>query len=65
LASFTTGLPARIEQPAFRLVTATIDDMTVGFGFGHQLTSDTKWWTGATAPLVEPLEANRRTGASA
>jgi GNAT superfamily N-acetyltransferase len=37
------------------MVTASLDGDLAGFAFGHQLTTDTKWWTGATTELDADL----------
>jgi ribosomal protein S18 acetylase RimI-like enzyme len=55
VAAFIDGMPRRTAQPGFRLVTATVDGRLVGFAFGHQLASDTKWWNGAITPLPKPV----------
>lgn len=52
-ADFADRWPAYVSQPGFRLVTATIDGETVGFAFGYQLNSDTRWWLG----LLDPVDA--------
>jgi hypothetical protein len=41
------GWPAREAAPGFRLAVATADEQVVGFTFGHELTADTRWWSGA------------------
>jgi ribosomal protein S18 acetylase RimI-like enzyme len=53
--AFVAGMPRRVEQPAFRMITASLNGRLVGFAFGHQLTSDTKWWTGATTEIDAEL----------
>jgi len=55
VAAFVEDWPRRVTQPGFRLVTAAADDEIVGFAFGHQLPTETKWWKGAVTPLPEEL----------
>jgi GNAT superfamily N-acetyltransferase len=53
--AFIAGMPRRAKQPAFRMVTASLDEDLAGFAFGHQLTADTKWWSGATTELASEV----------
>lgn len=46
VAEFRAGWPRRVAQPSFRLVIARIQGEPAGFAFGHQLTTDTRWWDG-------------------
>ena len=46
VAAFRAGWPRRVAQPSFRLVVARFRGEAVGFSFGHQLTTDTRWWNG-------------------
>jgi ribosomal protein S18 acetylase RimI-like enzyme len=48
---FVESMPRRAQQPGFRLVVAYSHNVPVGFAFGHQLTSETRWWQGAAEPL--------------
>ena len=57
--AFVTGMPRRAEQPAFRMVTASVNGGLAGFAFGHQLTADTKWWSGATTELASEVTQER------
>lgn len=60
---FATDWPRRVAQPGFRLVTAASGPTVVGFAFGHRLTEQTRWWSGAVEPLPRSLtkESDGRT----
>jgi len=48
-----------VAAPGFRLAVATADEQVVGFTFGHELTADTRWWSGALTPLPPEVTAER------
>lgn len=49
--NFTSGWSRTIDQRNFRLVIARRADEPIGFAFGLQLRTRTKWWNGALTPL--------------
>ncbi|MFI5960460.1 GNAT family N-acetyltransferase [Cryptosporangium sp. NPDC051539] len=60
--AFASSWPRRVGQPGFRLALAEVDGQAVGYGFGHQLVVNTRWWKGATGPLdVDTAEVPGRT----
>lgn len=52
---FRSGWPRRVDQPNFRLVIAHRMGEPVGFGFGHELRVQTRWWDGALAALPDKI----------
>lgn len=54
VAEFRNGWPRRVAQQSFRLVVARLRGEPVGFSFGHQLTTDTRWWNG----LLDNVDAD-------
>ncbi len=54
---FTSGWSQRIDQHNFRLVMARRGDEPIGFAFGYQLRTQTKWWDGALTPLPDEITA--------
>lgn len=56
---FVSGWSTRINQPNFRLVIADWMSKPVGFGFGHQLHSQTSWWDGALTALPDNITTER------
>jgi ribosomal protein S18 acetylase RimI-like enzyme len=54
---FTSGWSRTIDQRNFRLVVARRADEPIGFAFGLQLRSRTKWWKGALKPLPDEITA--------
>ena len=55
VADFVAGMPRRAAQPMFRLTLAVLERQPAGFGFGHQLVPETKWWQGATEPIDDAV----------
>lgn len=49
---FSNDLLRRTEQQDFRLVIARSGSLPLGFALGHQLTTTSRWWEGATTPLA-------------
>lgn len=62
VAEFRAGWPRRVAQPSFRLVVARLRGEAVGFSFGHQLTTDTRWWDGMLDVDVEADVVTERPG---
>jgi hypothetical protein len=48
---FTSNWSRKVDQQNFRLVVARRADEPIGFAFGLQLRTRTKWWEGAVTPL--------------
>lgn len=44
-----------MQEPSFGIATAVDRSDLLGFGYGHTLPSDTRWWTGFTAPLTDDI----------
>ena len=59
IAEFRTGWPRRVAQPSIRLVIARLRGEPVGFSFGHQLTTDTRWWNGMLDDVEGEVIAQR------
>jgi len=59
VADFAKGWKQRVGQPSFRLVVARLDGAAVGFTFGHQLTVETRWWTGMIDRVDEEVMRER------
>lgn len=57
VADFARAWPGRVAAPGFRLIVARSDDRPVGFTFGHELTPNTRWWSGVLEPLPAELTA--------
>lgn len=59
---FAGGWRSRVSAPGFRLALAQDEGRVVGFAFGHELRTDTRWWSGALGPLeVDTFEWPGRT----
>jgi ribosomal protein S18 acetylase RimI-like enzyme len=56
---FASDWPRRIDQRNFRLVVARRADEPIGFAFGLQLPTQTKWWEGALTHLPTDITAER------
>jgi len=56
---FASSWAGRLSQPSFRLVVAKHDDEPVGFAFGHQLGSRTRWWDGAREGIRAEVTVER------
>lgn len=54
---FTSGWSRTIAQRNFRLVVARQADEPIGFAFGFQHGTRTKWWDGALTPLPGEITA--------
>lgn len=54
---FASGWHRTIDQRNFRLVIARRTDKPIGFAFGVQLRTRTKWWKGALTSLPEDITA--------
>lgn len=59
VAEFRTGWSRRVAQPSFRLVVARLQGEPVGFAFGHQLITDTRWWDGMLDHVDADVVAER------
>lgn len=53
----TSGWSRTIDQRNFRLVLARRADEPIGFAFGFQLGTRTKWWDGTLTPLPDEITA--------
>ncbi|WP_440105747.1 GNAT family N-acetyltransferase [Streptosporangium sp. H16] len=49
--------PRLVDRPGFRLTTARSGAEFVGFGYGHLLPADTRWWSALADPVGEEFAA--------
>ncbi len=59
VAEFGRGWPSRVIQPSFRLVVARLETRPIGFTFGHQLTTTTRWWQGLLDEVDDDVTTER------
>ena len=59
VAAFGKGWPSRVAQPSFRLVIARFKARPVGFAFGHQLITTTRWWDGMLDDVDDKVTTER------
>jgi ribosomal protein S18 acetylase RimI-like enzyme len=55
LEHMTEAWPSRLSSPGFRLVVAEVEGKPIGCIYGHQLTSETKWWEAAVEPMAKEI----------
>lgn len=59
VAEFCAGWPSRVAQQSFRLVVAQRRGQALGFAFGHQLTTNTRWWSGLIGHVDDDVSTER------
>jgi ribosomal protein S18 acetylase RimI-like enzyme len=56
---FESSWPQQIDQINFRLVVARRADKPIGFAFGYQLRTQTKWWDSTLTPIPDEITTER------